>query len=64
MKLPAGDKQLGLLRTLIAAFLGFAILYLAILLPWSNQSGQVEAAIATLALLLGGVLGLRPYGSK
>jgi len=51
------DKELGNLRSLVVLLLVLVIVYLAVLLPWSDQAGAVGGAIGAVATLLGIVLG-------
>lgn len=51
------DKELGSLRSWIVLLLVLVIVYLGVLLPWSDQAGAVGGAIAALTTLVGAIVG-------
>jgi hypothetical protein len=58
------DKELGSLRSLVVAVLVLAILYLALLLPFSDQAGAIGGAIAALTTLVGAIVGASAWRQR
>lgn len=53
------DDQLGKLLSAVVALLALCIMYLVILLPFSDQPATVGTAIGALSVCLAGIVGVR-----